>query len=391
MPTPILDRERSAPIPKPPADIPRSVKAATWLSTAFIGFAATGPYFPSFRAWVKALYLDWFVSQADQTSIVGVLLSIPAAYFVGVAIHELGHVAGGLAAGFRFSSVRIGPILVRRPFNISVHLAPGELFDGHAVVLPESMHHVAWRDFLSTFGGPLANLVTAAVLLAMPEPLSLFNGYLLAVSLVFGLGTLIPADTPGGSTDGRRIEWLLRADGRAERRHALIRLQMDVNKGVPTNESDPELFRLATAVRDDSAATVSAHLFAFRRAWLDRRRDEAGEYLERMLEHWTHVTPSMREAIMSEAAVYQARHRKRSDLAEQWLADMANPPIRPWNRTGAEAAILEAKGDYTGALAKLSQVERDMATLPPSRVKELSLAEIREWRAEVESLAAAPV
>ena len=34
------------------------------------------------------------------------------------------------------------------------------------------------------------------------------------------------------------------------------------------------------------------------------------------------TTPALREALKSDAAVYQARRRKRADLADQWLAEI---------------------------------------------------------------------
>lgn len=71
-----------------------------------------------------------------------------------------------------------------------------------------------------------------------------------------------------------------------------------------------------------------------------------------------------REALMSDAAVFQGRRRKRADLAEQWLAEIPIATSSPWLRTRAEAAILEAKGDAGGALGKLAEVEAAIATLP---------------------------
>jgi hypothetical protein len=74
------------------------------------------------------------------------------------------------------------------------------------------------------------------------------------------------------------------------------------------------------AVRDDSAGTATAHALAFAAAFHQHRDGEAAERLEACLTHSERVPLVVREALMSEAAVFQARRRKRPDLAEQWLA-----------------------------------------------------------------------
>jgi hypothetical protein len=56
----------------------------------------------------------------------------------------------------------------------------------------------------------------------------------------------------------------------------------------------------------------------------------------------------MRAGLISEAAVFQARRRKRADFAEKWLADLPAQTPFPWFRSGAEAAIREARDDLEG-------------------------------------------
>src|SRR4029450_13685277 len=84
--------------------------------------------------------------------------------------------------------------------------------------------------------------------------------------------------------------------------------------------------------------------------------DEAAERLETCLAHSGHAAPVVREALMSDAAVFQARRRKRADLAAQWLAEIPVKTQNPWLRSRAEAAILESNGG-AGALGKRGEVE----------------------------------
>ena len=90
---------------------------------------------------------------------------------------------------------------------------------------------------------------------------------------------------------------------------------------------------------------------------ISTRIAEAGQRLETCLAYSSHATPVLREAMMSDAAVFQARRRKRADLAEQWLAEIPVTTQHAWIRSRAEAAILEAKGDVAGAMNKLAETE----------------------------------
>src|SRR5262249_30122456 len=110
---------------------------------------------------------------------------------------------------------------------------------------------------------------------------------------------------------------------------------------------------------------------------------DAGQMLETCLRYASHVAPAVREGLMSDAAVFQARRRKRADLAEQWLADMPDPTQFPWFRLRVEAAILEAKADVDGALRKLDEGEKAFLSLPDSAQREFLMRMMRKWRAEL--------
>ena len=86
---------------------------------------------------------------------------------------------------------------------------------------------------------------------------------------------------------------------------------------------------------------------------------------------------------MSDAAVFQARRRKRVDLAEQWLGDLRGTPGFPWLPARAEAAIREARGDLEGALDKLEEVERAIRAVPDETQREISLRFLKRWKSEL--------
>jgi hypothetical protein len=234
------------------------------------------------------------------------------------------------------------------------------------------------------FAGPAANLLSGGAVLLMPYPKSYFSWLFIIASLVAGLVELfVPLQGPTFVFDGRRIWMLLWDRKRGERWLALMRLLADTREGVCPDALPAALLAKGVAVRDDSADTVAAHALAYSAAFYQHHDAEAGQLLETCLCFSRHVAPAMRAGLMSDAAVFQARRRKRPDLAEQWLAGIpVNTPHR-WLRSRAEAAILEAHGDRAGALEKLAEVEAAFLAFPRNPRRETLLQLLQRWKTEL--------
>ena len=88
---------------------------------------------------------------------------------------------------------------------------------------------------------------------------------------------------------------------------------------------------------------------------------------------------------MSDAAVFQARRRKRADLAEQWTSGIAVGAHNGWLRPRAEAAVLEARGDLEGARGKLAEVEAAFLTFPKTAQRGTLLRLLERWKSDLSS------
>ncbi len=380
--TPILDRI----IRMPPRVPPRSdliVMVVVWL--CILGAFAASLLFgrpPLLRQWVLREVVPWIRWHGMGAAIALLVVSVIGSTLAMVAVHETGHVLGGLAVGFRFKSIRAGPIQLDRPFRLSFHGEPGLAFNGVSTVIPVSAERLIPRAMVMLWAGPAANVLSGFLVLALPFPKSFLPVLFIVMSIANGLSDLLPYRSKLGASDGMFLWALFRHPARAERWLAIMTLNEESRDGVLPESLPAAFIAKAIAVRDDSIDTVVAHAYAFSAAFHQHRNAEAAQMLETCLRYASHSPLVLYQALMSDAAVFQARRLGRADLAEQWLADIPGTTAHPRLRTRAEAAILEARGDVIGALGKLDDFEQAIVVLPGWQ-REYFLRLLRRWKSEL--------
>src|SRR5262245_3627222 len=123
--TPILDRKTAIPARAAPWS-GLAVVLVVWLGAVVLVAAfwlLNRP--PIVRQWFLTDFRPWCLDQWARIGVLGVAVSVLAAFYLMLAIHELGHVVAGLCAGFRLRSYRVGPMLISRPFRLSLYRGPG--------------------------------------------------------------------------------------------------------------------------------------------------------------------------------------------------------------------------------------------------------------------------
>lgn len=311
------------------------------------------------------------------------ILCMLAAGFLAIAIHESGHAVVGELAGFHVNSLRVGRLQVDRPFRISLYRGRGTGAGGWVSLFPVKHDKLVLRATLMLLAGPFASLASAGLLIALPYSKGMFSAWFICISLLIGVMNLVPFRHRAVISDGGRVRMLLQNRASGERLLAMLKLLDEIRQGVPQENLSPEFLAKAVAIQDNSPDTFTAYAIAYSAAFWQHKDDEAGQKLETCLRYSSVVSPTQRHAIMIDAAVFQARRRKRIDLAEQWLADVPQKTEYPWFRLRGEAAILEVKGDITGALTKLDEVIKLVQATPNQAMREISLRGVSRWKAEL--------
>jgi hypothetical protein len=386
--TPILDR--LAPLPKMASPgRARVIALGIWFGLVFVSTLTftlwQPPFLQAVGKWLgEVVPHGWNLANFFLLALQWLTMS-----YVAITIHELGHAIVGVCVGFHLNSVRVGLLQFDRPFRISRYRGRGTGAGGWASLFPDKQDRLILRTIVMLLAGPAANLVSACFIFLLPYSKGPGSWCFLLASLLMGILNLFPFRSRAVISDGGRIFMLLRNRARGERWLATLRLLGEMRSGVPYERLSPEFLAKAVAIEDRSPDTVVAYALAYAAAFWGRKDDDAAHALEVCLRNSALAAPSARHALMSDAAVFQARRRKRVDLAELWQSDIPQKSEYPWHRPRAEAAILEAKGDISGALKKLHDIEKMILATPNEALREISLRGLRRWRAEVQPQAEA--
>jgi hypothetical protein len=331
---------------------------------------------------------------------VGLIVTPPAA----VLCHELGHVAGTLAVGFRV-----------RQFNVlGVHLdldarrlrwARERLKnDVMGYVLATAPLPGRLRGRMATFlaAGPLVTLLCAALAaflawhwqapLGWRAPPGLrgawWQAFVLPGSAWVGVCNqiagfslyllaegLLPCAGKGGRNDSLMILDCVRDRPGTFRLMAFLAVLESMRQGVRPRDWEPAWTALLDGPADGSTMQGLADVVGYYHAEDCGRHDEAGRLLDRARGALAQMEGNFRRGLCLETAYYVAFHRGNADEGRQWLSRISREGVEDHTWLRAEAALLGAEGKYTEALALIAAA---LEAVPRSKDRGGSIAE-RDW------------
>ncbi|HBY58924.1 MAG TPA: hypothetical protein DEH78_03825 [Solibacterales bacterium] len=280
------------------------------------------------------------------------ILAFPVLYWIALAVHELGHVAAGLAAGARLYGLSAGPLCIRRTYAGLRFARPENWFEGVASVRPLQLSGARRRMLSMVAGGPAASLGLAALCLAPGAELirsgaALAGFWLLALglfSVLVACHSLVPAVRHGVRSDGSLLK-LLWSDGPESRRWCAILVLMaeefDRRPSTWSGDAVAAAAALDDATLDDAQGCAFAYYFKMDCGC----PEEAGPCIDRAAslqrDHPSYGWPNLlAELAWYEGAVrHRLAHGRTASL--QAIDQGADLPFL----LRAEAALLRLAGD----------------------------------------------
>ena len=275
-PTPLLDRLAPLPAPAAPGAGSRILVAAllcSLLAVALLWKAWDPAFARPLVAWGREHLLQKLAAHGSGAGLVLVTCSALAAVFAGIFVHEAGHVAGGLCAGFRFHSMALGPLKLDRSLRLSRQRGPLAWSGGWVGMVPGRRDHLRLRALVLVVAGPVANLISGCAVLVLPFAKGFAAEVFALSSIAAGLIELLPIRSRAVSFDGWKILRLLSDREWTGRWLASLALTADLQRGVLPEELPAEDLAKAVALRDASAETVGAHAIAYSAAF-HQHKDE---------------------------------------------------------------------------------------------------------------------
>ncbi len=359
----------------PRARVERAVRAEAWYQRNW--------YLVGLIVWAAALAVSVFSARSPEAFLLGqdkqasrvpwylflALLVLP----VHVAIHELGHAVAGALVGFRFASLRIGWLLIRREgrrilLSWSRTTLAGTL--GFHVGIPEGDEVLRFRLAIHRAAGPAATLAFAAACrsgaVGLGPPMTI--GAAVASDLLWaswwvgaalGAVSLVPCRLPNGVVpDGAHLWASLFPRSQAYR--ALQQFHLRWSQG-----RRPRDWGLAAAGLIEAADKDRRHRETFLLAALSVAKDtgdteRVAECLRRAAEDTRSNEPGMRYELELQTAMIEA-FRGDAAAARERLARLRPHPTHAGYGSLAEAAVLLAEGRTSGAREALDAWEQFLA------------------------------
>jgi hypothetical protein len=302
---------------------------------------------------------------------------------LAVALHELGHVAVGLACGFRFFLFIVGPLRIDKlgpKLRMSWNSARST-WGGLAVCAPDSVQEGQWtRMAWYAAGGPLFSLLGATFAIPVRmfgtgHPNIAFTAILFsAISAMFCLATMIPLRTGGFVSDGGRVLMLLRKNAEGMRWVSMGALAGISTVKRPREWPEGLMEQLGDGQGEDGGSVcLLRHMF-------HRDRGEmalAREWLARGLERVESCSLPLKGAIWSLAAYFYAREDG-AVTRDYYQRAMGTGFQHKEDMRIVSAAVLISEGRKEEARAELDKALED------AKKKPASLAE--QMREEIEAM-----
>lgn len=231
---------------------------------------------------------------------VGIYLSI----FLQTIIHEGGHLIFGLCTGYKFSSFRIGSLmLTRREGKIVLRRMTVAGTGGQCLMSPPDLVDGKMPYVLYNLGGSIMNLLACALFSALflvVSPQSVWAQQLLILILVGGALALmngIPLNLGNIDNDGRNALSL----GRDPRALRAFWIQMKANEitaaGVRLKDMPPEWFEDPDEDSLNNSMCAAIAVFSCSRLMDEHRFAEAEERIHRLLGMQTAVAGLHRQLL----------------------------------------------------------------------------------------------
>jgi hypothetical protein len=325
--TPILDLEQDPP----------EKKSDTWLTAVFMTVCGSVSIAIIVLSATGSPHRLWHLPPLNP------LLVWPA-FYVAIAVHEIGHLVIGRLAGFRAGSISVGVFTFfhsnrRWAFRFNWH----KWFGGFYEPRPEKPGFSRLNTVCMVLGGLIFSALMSASIAGSVFLLGNGAGQWLSTLGYASVFIAALSAMPFRGSDVRHLWDLARNSESARSYMALVQLNADDANGIRPRDWSSELMVDVLADR-----SINAGFRAYSRCLDEGSDDAALEQLEFLLAQSGRASKRLRLTIFLEASVASAVMRKEAKQARVWLRRACDVG-KPESMDATNAAIAMCEGRFSEA------------------------------------------
>jgi hypothetical protein len=283
-------------------------------------------------------------------------LVFPVLFLLVIAIHELGHLLGGLSQGMRFLLLIFGPFQWNATEN-GVRfrwVTKLGLMGGIAATLPVRMDNLRQQLIPMIAGGPLASLglaMLAAVLsFSATGRIAGYGAIVALLSLAIFLVTAIPFRAGGFMSDGMQLLEMRRDGPSVIERADLIAVMATSLGGVRPRDWDAALMaRLESMNSTEPLRLLACWMMLLQRAMDCGNASQAAHYAKALAARIDDYPDGFRQSLHIELCL-EAALRQDREAAEQHLAKTKGGVTERSRLELARALVCALQGDTAAAV-----------------------------------------
>lgn len=285
-----------------------------------------GTFLPLMAIGALAAFLAFRLERSVAVCLSALGIGLYLGFMLQILVHELGHMLGGFASGYKFCSFRIGSVIfVKQAGKINVRRFSLAGTGGQCLMSPPDMDGGDMPTTLYNLSGVIANLLFSAVcagaFLAWPDGVfGVICAIIGLMGLYFAATNGIPMNTGVLDNDGKNAVSMRKS---AEARRALW-LQLKVNQlttdGLRMRDMPEEWFEMPSDESMKNPLVAAVGVLACARLMDEMKLEEADSLMRRLLHMKTGINPIHRAALVCDRIFIELLNRNRPLVIKRMLS-----------------------------------------------------------------------
>lgn len=304
------------------------------------------------------------------------VLSIYISVFLHTVIHEAGHLVFGLVSGYRFSSFRVGSVMLFREdgkLRFKRYSVPGTA--GQCLMLPPEPQDGKIPVMLYNFGGAIMNTLFAFMALGLyfslgdGRPIALGCLVFAVIGLFLAAMNGIPLRAGLVDNDGKNAISIAKSPAAMRAFYLQLKINEQVSGNIRLKDMPEEWFTLPEEADMNNAMVAAIAVFAANRLMDAHRFEEADALMEKLIKGDNAVHGLYRRSMVCDRLYCEVIRENRPEKIEALLTKEQKKFMRSMKdqvsvlRTNYALAKSGGKGEAQ-AEAILARFEKRAAKYP---------------------------